>query len=568
MIEWLPLSEVVSRSGLSERVVAWQGGALLRRDRFLSDVAAWQATFASQPGARVALYFEDGYRFACALFGAWHAGKQVCLPGDVQPATLQRLAVESDLRAGDLPNALQPASASASHAPWAPLDLLHTRLVVYTSGSSGEPLAIPKGLVQLDAEMQTLQAAFGERLDAQGPVAVAATVSHQHIYGLLFCTLWPLASGRAFVAERIVYPEEMSAQLARGPAVLVSSPAHLKRLPDNLDWHGARAQLRAVFSSGGPLPPEAAESALALLGQSPIEVFGSSETGGVAWRQRADHGERWTPLPGIGWRVDNGLLSVQSRHLPDDGWMLTADRVKAQPDGGFVLLGRADRVVKIEEKRVSLTAMERALCEGGELTEARVVVVPTESGVRLAVVGVTSEAGRALLRDNKRALNERLRRAVLSTVERVALPRRFRYVDALPVNAQGKVTEALLLALFRHDLPSVVWGDRTNNAITGEIDMATDLQAFEGHFPEAPLLPGVVQVDWAVRFARSFFSMPPRLQRMSQLKFQRPVVPGMRVQLTLQWNDESRVLSFAYSSDGGKHAGGSLLFAPHDDHAS
>ena len=566
MAEWLPLSEVVSRPGLEARPVAWRAGQLIERGRFLADVRAWQAAFSSQPGPRVALYFDDSYDFACALFGAWHAGKEVCLPGDSQPATLQRLLPDVGACGGELPGALRPLPGTPSAGVGLALDPQHTRLVVYTSGSSGEPLAIAKRLAQLDAELRTLQAAFGTHLDdPSGPASVYATVSHQHIYGLLFHILWPLAAGRPFVAERLVYPEEMAALLGRRRSWLVTSPAHLKRLPASLDWQGVGAGLQAVFSSGGPLPAEAADSAQALLGHSPVEVFGSSETGGVAWRQRARHGDHWTALPGVDWRIEGDLLAVRSPHLADEGWFLTADRVQAGSGGDFVLLGRADRVVKIEEKRVSITAMERALCRGGELADARVVVLPTEAGVRLAVVGVPGAAGLALLRNGKRQLNERLRAALLDTVERVALPRRFRYVAALPVNAQGKVTEAGLLSLFRPVMPQVVWHEQSEARAEAELDIGADLLAFDGHFPEAPLLPGVVQLDWAIHFGRSCFaSMPRQFLRASNLKFQRPVLPGMRLRLQLSWDAAGGALAFVYSSSGGRHASGSLLFGVPD----
>ena len=68
-----------------------------------------------------------------------------------------------------------------------------TRLVIHTSGSNGEPVAIPRRLAQLDAEVRALQQAFGAGLDE---ALVLGTVSHQHIYGLLFRVLWPLAAGR------------------------------------------------------------------------------------------------------------------------------------------------------------------------------------------------------------------------------------------------------------------------------------------------------------------------------------------------------------------------------------
>src|SRR5262249_49086372 len=143
------------------------------------------------------------------------------------------------------------------------------------------------------------------------------------------------------------------------------------------------AGLRAVFSSGGPLPPEAADATLALLGAAPVEVYGSSETGGVAWRQRARHGDTWQPLPGIEFRVDGGELAVRSPHLPELEWFHTAARATLAADGmdGFELHGRADRIVKIEEKRVSLTALEQRLAISGDVAEARVLMLADEAPV-------------------------------------------------------------------------------------------------------------------------------------------------------------------------------------------
>ena len=59
------------------------------------------------------------------------------------------------------------------------------------------------------------------------------------------------------------------------PAGLIASPAHLKRLPDMLDWTQVRGNLRTLFSSGGPLPLEALQACRALLGQAPVEVYGN-----------------------------------------------------------------------------------------------------------------------------------------------------------------------------------------------------------------------------------------------------------------------------------------------------
>lgn len=615
---WSPLAALPRRAAASPSVVAWRRGEPLSHAFFAARVAAWRDLLAAQPGVRWALFVEDTFDFAAALFGAWHAGKTVVLPGDMQDDTVERLRGVSDGFLGDLPGAFAPpATAPAGEARFEPLDREATQLIVYTSGTNGEPLAIPKKLAQLDAEVHALEARFGALCDTGlAPVNLAhetvaagdavtgidadadrgetapviwATVTHQHIYGLLFRVLWPLAAGRPFAAERLVFNEEIAQRIC-GPAVLVASPAHLRRLPEAVDWSAARAGLRGVFSSGGPLPPEAADSVLALLGVAPVEVYGSSETGGVAWRQRARHGDTWQPLPGIEFRIEDGELRVRSPHLPDMGWWRTSDRATPAGDGmdGFELHGRADRIVKIEEKRVSLTAMERCLCAIDAVAAARVLMlpddrpaidgagVPVAHAVRPAVVAALSEAGRArLVRIGKPALVAELREQLFAGFDRVALPRRWRFVEALPVNAQGKSTEALLGALFAPDAPDAParplrptprWRITEETHAQASIALTADLRVFDGHFPGSPILAGVAQVDWAIAFARERFALPPRFVRMDALKFSQPALPGMHLDIEWHWNPATSTLQFEYRSTAGRHSSGRIVFADAEAH--
>lgn len=57
---------------------------------------------------------------------------------------------------------------------------------------------------------------------------------------------------------------------------------------------------------------------------------------------------------------------------------------------------------------------------------------------------------------------------------------------------------------------------------------------FEGHFPGRPLLPGVVQVDWAVRYAALQGFPPADFTGLSGVKFPASVTPGSVVALTLR----------------------------------
>ncbi|MGO4155711.1 AMP-binding protein [Cupriavidus sp. YAF13] len=569
MAEWLGVSGLMAALAQRSHVVAHGAAGATTAPEFVRRVAAWRQAFAAAPGKSWALYIESTAEFAAALFGAWHAGKHVVLPGDTRAETLAALRERADGCAGELPDGLwpqasiEPANGSMDWPALAPSDTLVT---MFTSGSTGAPGAIVKHLSQLDAEVQALQAAFGAGLPAQ--LRVLATVSHQHIYGLLFCVLWPLAAARAMPADRLAFHEEIVRACGDAPVLLVTSPAHLRRMPQALDWSAARGVLRAVFSSGGPLPPEAAADALRHLGQAPIEVFGSSETGGIAWRQRARHEDRWTPLPGVQWRLQDGFLAVRSAHLPDDGWFLCADHVLPAADGGFTLAGRADRIVKIEEKRVSLTQVEQALAASPLVREARVVLLELDVGTRLGAVLVPSESGAAMLAGQGRvALLAALRARLADAVDAVALPRRWSFAEALPCNAQGKTTQAMLRDVFRRVLPAVRW-QAAEDALSAaaELEVSEDLAVFDGHFPGSPIVPGVAQVDWVMALAPERLPVPPRarFRRLEILKFQAVITPGTLVHMTLAWQPERSALAFRLSSARGPHASGRIIFGEAD----
>lgn len=560
MSDFCAVGDLLLRGRSGQYPVGFQGGAEVDFSSFSAMARAWYAAFAAQAGSRWALYFEDSLEFAAALLAAWQAGKVVYLPGDALPGTLAGLRTQVDGFAGSLAPEYAALTSIPNTAPvaWRSLDPDAEVLIVYTSGSSGAPVAIPKRLRQLDSEVATLAHCWDAQL---GNATVMATVSHQHIYGLLFRVLWPLASGRPMLAERLQYPELMVDEMAKRPSVLIASPAHLKRLPDRLDWHLVqRAGLRAIFSSGGPLPSEAVHECLRLTAHAPIEIYGSSETGGIAWRQRAaDAGTWWTVLPGVQVRIENEVLQVRSPHLEGAGWFACADRVQLH-GSNFELLGRSDRIVKIEEKRISLTALDAALMASGYLDGVATFAL---SGTRsaLAVVATPNPRGWSMLQQHgKSAFNRTLRACITSQVEVSVMPRRWRYVWGLPVNSQGKTTQAALERCFDLRSPQAVFISRDGHSARVLIDVAERSPHFEGHFPQAPILPGVTQVEWVLHFGRMLFPLPPIFLRLEALKFQRVIVPRSMVRMELVFVPERTSLEFKLLSDAGQHATGRIVF--------
>ncbi len=547
--EFIPLAELLANGRDAGVPVASEPDGVRSWDDLLRGISGWTAAYAARPEPRFALHHEDTWTFTCALLGAWAAGKHVVIPGDALPATFAALA---------LPRLTAPLPGVPAAMPGRPAAPAGGALTVYTSGSTGKPASFVKSFAQLGSEIETLERTFGRELGAS---TLFSTVSHQHIYGLLFKVLWPLCAGRVFHIPDLFYPEELLATARTyRTAALISSPAHLKRLSESLDWPSVEDRWRAVFSSGGPLAWDAAQKTRRLFGRAPLEVYGSSETGGVAWRERGAVDATWRNFSNVELRLEDGsgALSVRSPHLPDGEWFTTSDLARLT-DGGFELLGRRDRIVKVREKRVSLTAVEDALLEGGLATEA--CVLPLRGGQdQLGAVLVPSAEGLAL---PCKDLQERLRSRLAERVEGAAIPRRWRFVETLPLNASGKVTEESLLRLFetRPLLPEVLAVEPgAAGAVSLKLRLPKDLFYFDGHFPASPILPGVVQLDWAVRYGKEHLGVRGTFQKVEILKFQQVLQPGDEFALNLSFDAAKGRLKFEYQSARGRHSSGSLYF--------
>lgn len=437
------------------------------------------------------------------------------------------------------------------------------RITMMTSGTTAAPKAVHKTLGDLEREAAALESLWG---GAAG--TVYGTVSHQHIYGLLFRVVWPVLAGRPSTALPADYWEQLQGCLGK-ESVLVSSPAHLSRLPPLAS--GDLGRPRTVFSSGGPLAFADVEACRERLGQAPVEVLGSTETGGIAWRRQERGDEAWTPLPGV--RVDadaDGCLSVRSPFFGRDEAMNTGDRVEIVRDGGFRLLGRSDRVVKLEGKRVSLTRIEQALRELAGVEDAGAVVVDRPRPTLAAVVVLDPAARNDLLRLGSFAVARRMRRRLASKLEAMERPKLWRFVDRIPVDTQGKRALAGLRALFDPaDHPGLEPAEqagappaekagapaeavRRADPGAAVIDLVLDPAWiwFDGHFPGRPIFPGIAEVHLAVSWAQRLWRWQPATSHMRRLKFMRTLHPEDRLRLVLERSVEADTLSFRYYRAG------------------
>jgi acyl-CoA synthetase (AMP-forming)/AMP-acid ligase II/3-hydroxymyristoyl/3-hydroxydecanoyl-(acyl carrier protein) dehydratase len=549
-------------------VVRWQ--------EFRAHVAALRARLDRQPAGAWVLLSEDAYLFSVGLLGLWHSGRHAISPPNQQPESLRALEKSAAGVLSDCPSLFfdgiavtpiidpgvgPPSDALLEASPLSPDALA---LMLYTSGSTRSEKPVIKCIRHLEEELRGLAQTWDELL---GDASVFATASHQHLYGLLFGVLWPLCSGRPFHAYPFLHAGELLPRLqAAKQSVLASVPTHLRRLVRHESVSTLRDHCKVVFSSGGPLASETAHNLAQALGHAPLEVLGSTETGGIAWR-RQQPGEvesLWQPFnrvrvscdPQVGTaRVDSPFVSAPS----EGGAFLTGDRISLRTDGRFELLGRCDRIVKVGEKRLDLERMESQLAEHPGISQLALTTIERDGEQRVAAAIVPSERGWEQIRlEGKRAFYRAIRTALAEAWDPVLHPRHWRALQSLPENPQGKATRDALERLFQPpaektpfaDRPEILEELRGDDFLERVCFAPSDLSCFPGHFPGFSLVPGVLQLDWAMDIAADLLGEIPRVEEIETLKLHTPILPKSRFRIRVRtepgnritfriWNDET-----------------------------
>ena len=91
------------------------------------------------------------------------------------------------------------------------------------------------------------------------------------------------------------------------------------------------------------------------------------------------------------------------------------------------------------------------------------------------------------------------------------------------------------------------------------LEISPGLGWFRGHFPGNPVLPGVLQLHWAVIVSMAYFGFDSVPAEIKRLKFKNVVIPPRVVELTISRSGQHEV-RFVYSGLGLRHSEGRLIF--------
>lgn len=462
MQDYFSISNFTAKSRADDFVMCfegvWSDGVYKTWKDFLRDTAKMRAFIHGKDCGEWILHCNDYWYFLVTFVALLQCKKQVMLTANISGEFIKEMKKPGqeflsdaqsaivDLGAFDITsiieNSAMPSESEIRDVPKINSD--ETRIHLFTSGSTGKPKDVVQRMTEFEQDNAFIFSKWGEEFLQR---KLVATVSQHHIYGFLFTISLPFAAGVPFRRTRIEFPSEFE-KFSDEKYMIIAVPAFLKRTNDAQGENPLPLKEPFIFTSGGVLLPEVAERTNEVFGFWPVEVYGSTETAGIAWRQ-SKNGLEWTLFDNAKiWKNGSGCLVIKSLYIKNPEGFETADLVEILPDGKFILKGRADSIVKIEEKRVSLAEVENRILQSGFVKDVCVVAMSDRRQYLAAAIAFNEAGIQKFSSQKKFDVNMFFHDYLMQFFENVVIPKKWRFLETIPCDLQGKHKKQEIQALF------------------------------------------------------------------------------------------------------------------------
>ncbi len=329
---------------------------------------------------------------------------------------------------------------------------LETCLLKTTSATTGAARHVAFNVAQLAADPDNIVATMGLRRNSPN----LGVISLAHSYGFSNLVLPLLLHGIPLVLVPGALPEALRQAAATGGNWTLPAVPALWRA-----WHEADAippNIRLAISAGAPLPLPLEQAVFEQSGLKLHNFLGSSECGGIAYdasdTPRTDASFVGTAMRNVELsRGEDGCLIVRGANVAETYWpepdarlgggtFRTSDLVELR-DGGVFLRGRAGDLINVAGRKVAPETIEQALLAHPAVRECLVLGLPSEDAARGDVVAAVVAAQADV---SSKQLSEFLH-ACLPDWQ---IPREWRLVESLEVNARGKLSRAEWRQILSH----------------------------------------------------------------------------------------------------------------------
>lgn len=422
----------------------------------LARAGAWQQLLLSQSvgtGDRVALDVPRGPELFPAHLAVLATGATaVPVNPGLSPAERSRVLERADLRSqltdSDTPGRGVPVTLRETSGE-------HPALLIFTSGTTGEPKGVPLMERHLEANLAALAAAWGL---ISGDRLLHVLPAH-HVHGLVLALYGSLRLGiPVFLDEKFDADRSLVALDRHSVTVFMGVPTMYHRMVRSPAEPNLR-EMRVFISGSAPLSPEVFRAFESRFGHQPVERYGLTETMIVATNPL--EGERrpgtvGLALPGVelsfasdaeievrGPSVMEGYWRAPdlSREAFHDGRFRTGDLGRYDKRGHLVVAGRKKELILVGGSNVLPEEVERVLAVESEIEEVTVAGLPDRDLGEVVIAFLVVNPGA-----NPRTLESHLRSKAERELAPYKRPRQYRFVDRIPRNAMGKVDRDALLA--------------------------------------------------------------------------------------------------------------------------
>lgn len=236
-------------------------------------------------------------------------------------------------------------------------------LTFYTSGTTGKPKAVRHRLIDLRHEANQWRALLGqcERIYCCVPV--------HHIYGFIWAILNATEHGAALTDVR---KQLLSRLEVTEPSLLIAVPSMVELL---LMMPTASKQHTTLVLSTQPCDMNTLIRLKDAGFKQVIQIYGSTETGGIGWRDSSMHD----------YRLRTDLLWINQRVVDNEGHpMAIQDSLQFSSDTDFSIGSRHDRCIQVNGYNVD-----------SKYVRGKLLALPN---VKDAVVSIVEDCGKPILK--------------------------------------------------------------------------------------------------------------------------------------------------------------------------
>ena len=301
-----------------------------------------------------------------------------------------------------------------------------SRVPFRTSGSTGAPIRHLHALGLLEEEAACWAHVLADRPPGEAPRRIWSAVPLHHAYGFIHGVLLPFYLGTSGAALPVLdlrpYAPGALAGLLHPGDVVLGHPAWWEAVVNAAD--GRLPPGVVCVTSTAPCPPPLARAVLAMGAARLVQIYGSSETAGLGWRDGPD--DAFTLLP---------CRDGKTMRSPEAAATLP-DLLEWQDTERFRIVGRRDGAVQVAGYNVYPARVRDLLLQHPAVLDAAVRPMSAAQGGRLKAFVVPRPGAPAP--ESLRAILAAHASAALSAPEQ---PRSYSFGDTLPRDEMGKLAE-------------------------------------------------------------------------------------------------------------------------------